>query len=167
MLKTTALIVLLSATLAAQAEKLPKCSTLGVDYADPRDPPLEQQAIVRRLATRPASVAKEGDRAYKPLSPQETAAFNRVAVIDRTKPGPRSNSIEVFRLRGEAAAWQIDLPELHDNASLEWLNEELLFIRAWRGRIVSLDLIFHLGTGKFVYAQEANHGRLTAPCAKR
>lgn len=167
MLRTIALIAMLSAMPAAHAEKLPKCSALGVDYAEPREPPLEQQAVVRKLAARPAAVAKESDREYKPLSPQETAAFNRVVVIDKAKPGPRANSIEVFRLRGDPAAWQIELPELHDNANIEWINDELLFIRAWRGRTVALELIFHLGTGKFVYAREANHGRLTAPCAKR
>ena len=37
-----------------------------------------------------------------------------------------------------------------------WLNERLLFLQAWRGRIVSTDLILDVEAKEFVHRDTAN-----------
>jgi hypothetical protein len=155
---------LCSGAVVAADEQVMPCDSRYVQYSDPQAVPLKNRVVVSRLGKRPPEVQKETDREYKSLSPQRTAAFNRVRVADTMKGGRRDNGIQVFTLNGPAHAWQIDLNDIQDNASIEWLNEDLILIRVWWGRIVSTDLIFQLSTGRFIYAQEANYGLLVQPC---
>jgi hypothetical protein len=45
-----------------------------------------------------------------------------------------------------------------------WLNEKLLFVDVWLGRIVSIDLILNVEQATFIYSEEANYGQLVQPC---
>jgi hypothetical protein len=153
-----------SGAVVAADEPLMSCDDKYVQYSDPQAVPLKNRVVVSRLRKRPSVVQVETDKEYKSLSPQQTAAFNRVRVADTLKSGQRDNGIQVFTLNGPSYAWQIDLNDIQDNASMEWLNEDLILIRVWWGRIVSTDLIFQLSTGRFIYTQEANYGLLVQPC---
>jgi hypothetical protein len=161
-----ALTIAMESSTAAADEQLMSCADRDVTYSNPGAVPLKDRVIVTKLSGRPKSVLNETDRALKASSPQGIAAFNRVRIADTTKSGPRHNSIQLFTVSGPLYAWQIDLRDIRDNASLEWLNEDLIFIRVWWGRIVSTDLIFQLSTGTFIYAQEANYGALIQPCKR-
>lgn len=44
------------------------------------------------------------------------------------------------------------------------MNEKLLFMRVWLGRIVSLDLILDVEKGTLTYSDEANYSDLIQPC---
>lgn len=149
---------------AAQAAPLPACERAGVTYSAPRLVPLHGHVAVARLATRPQRELDDSDPEYKPQSPQGTAAFFRAVTIDPTKDGPRDNVIEVFTTQGPRRAWRLDFRQLQGNVEIQWLSEDLLFLRAWWGRIVSTDLLFEVGTGRFLYAKEASYAALTAPC---
>lgn len=148
-------------------EQFMDCQDVVVRYAEPSLVPLEGHVSIQRLKQRPGQRLNEYGNEYVPDSPQMTAAFNRVVTVSTKKPGPRGNVIEVFSTKGEAVAWQIEAEDLVEDMRLQWLNEDLLFIRAWWGRIVSTDLIFQLSSGRFIYAQEANYGLLVQPCEER
>jgi hypothetical protein len=45
-----------------------------------------------------------------------------------------------------------------------WINDQLLFLNLWLGRIVSIDLILSVETAKFIYSEKANYRLLTQPC---
>jgi hypothetical protein len=149
---------------SAWSEELPSCSALEVRYSAPTVVPLNNRVVVRRAAAKPTRVNAETDREFNPYSPQRTSAFNRVRVPNFTKPGPYETSIEIFTLSGESHAWEIDFSEHKNGVQLLWLNEELLFVRVWWGRILATDLIFQIGSGDFIYAREANYGLLVQPC---
>ena len=146
------------------AEPLLSCDKLVVQYSEPNLVPLDRHVSVRSISGRPAEVPEETDPEFKPRSPHNTAAFIRTRVADTMHPGPYSNSIQVFTTRGAPLSWQIDIVDLKDNVRLRWLNEELLFIQAWWGRLVETDLIFNVGTGKFLYTREAYFGPWVQPC---
>lgn len=149
---------------AHSEENLPSCSDLEVIYSKPTLIPLRNRVVVRRLPRRPTGVREEKDAEFKPRSPQGTSAFNSIRVADTTNPGLYMSSIEVFTLTGKSLAWRIDVIDSMDSIPLQWLNEDLLLLRVWWGRIVSTDLIFQISSGKFIYAKEANYGPLSQPC---
>lgn len=161
-----AAIVILSCLASAHvwSEELPSCSEGEVQYSAPTLIPLGNHVLVRPLPIRPDRVWKESDPQYEPYSPQRTVAFNRVRVADATKGGPYKNSIDIFTVKGRPRAWNIGFNDLIQDVEMRWLNEDLLFMRAWWGRIVSTDLIFEAHSGTFFYAQEANYGALGVPC---
>ncbi len=149
---------------AHSEENLFSCNDLDVLYSKPTLIPLRNHVVVRRLPLRPTGVQKENDAEFKPHSPQDTSAFNRIYVADATKARPYTSSIEIFTLPGKSRAWRIDVIDSIDNVALRWLNEDLLFLRVWWGRILSTDLIFQVSSGAFLKAREANYGLLGEPC---
>ena len=48
-----------------------------------------------------------------------------------------------------------------------WINEKLLALQVWRGRIVSTDLILDVEMAKFISREAANYGVLIQPCGER
>ena len=153
-------------TITAKGETpLIPCSDLSVDYSAPEL--TKDGIVVTKLSKAPTKVIEEADRAFKPHSPQGTAAFNRVHIANTMKAGPWNNTIQIFTVSGPKHAWQIDAHDIRDNVTLQWINDDLLFIQVWWGRIVSTDSIFQISTGTFIYQQEANYGALTQPCEDR
>lgn len=157
-------ILTLAFASAHAAEPLMNCRDQAVQYSEHNALSLEGHVSVRSLPQRPDRVLKERYKDFTPEADQQTVAFNRVVVADTMQPGPYSNVIDVFSTRGPVVAWRIEISEIGDNARLRWINDDLLFIQAWRGRIVSTDLIFEVSSGRFVYAREANYGMLVEPC---
>ncbi|WP_457446844.1 hypothetical protein [Roseateles sp. P5_E4] len=161
-MRHTALALLI---LACNAQAAPRCDAVSVEYSAPRLVPLAGHVSVKRLVARPERELDDSDPEYKPRSPHDTAAFHRLVTIDSTKEGvPRVNSIEIYTLQGPKRAWRLDFAELAQNVEVQWLNEDLLFLRAWWGRIVSTELLFEVSSGRFLYAKEANYGLMIQPC---
>src|SRR5208282_3694002 len=73
---------------------------------------------------------------------------------DFTKNGPFSTTIAVGDRNG--ALWMLTFPR-HGNEAIQsdWLNEKLLFLRVWLGRVVSLDMILDVDSGVLVYSEDA------------
>ncbi|MFN3703023.1 hypothetical protein [Thermomonas sp.] len=157
-------ILIIAATEVCATEPLMDCNDQVVKYDDSHFVPLESRFSVKPLLQRPDRVLRESDPEFTPESPHRTRAFNRVVIADTMKPGPYSNTIDVFSTKGDAVSWRIEIVGLRDNARLKWINEDLLFIQTWWGRIVSTDMLFEVSTGRFVYAKQANYGLLVQPC---
>ncbi len=82
---------------------------------------------------------------------------------DFTKNGPWSTTITVGDHDG--ALWLLTFSQ-HGNEGIQsdWLNEKLLFLRVWLGRLVSLDMILDVDKGVLIYSEDATYGDLTPPC---
>jgi hypothetical protein len=76
---------------------------------------------------------------------------------DYTKPGPWTTTIVV----GTSGNGRPSKLTVVDHASggvhIQWLNEKLLFVQVWWGRIVSTDLILDAEKRSFTYKEMATH----------
>lgn len=156
-----AFLALAAVACAAPAQTLMSCDQALVIYSAPQLIPLKGHVMVKRLAVRPAAPPTEEEGEDRRWSPQRTAAFTRL-----TEPGlngPDTVGLQIFSVKTQAR-WRMDFDRELDSAEVSWINEDLIFVRAWWGRIVATDLIFDVGNGRFLYAKEANYGLLTQPC---
>jgi hypothetical protein len=55
---------------------------------------------------------------------------------------------------------RIEFSELFGLADVKWVNEKLLFLRPWWGRILGTDLIYDVETEKIVYDETVTDGYL-------
>ena len=87
---------------------------------------------------------------------------------DTSKPGPWSTTLYVRGNLARPLAFSI---MIRDHASggvrARWLNEKLLFVQFWRGRIASVDLILDVDSRRFVHQAAANYAVLAEPCDMR
>ena len=72
------------------------------------------------------------------LSPNKAYWYATIAP-DRTKPGPWNAEILIYNERDYLV--RIRLTDIHYCREVEWVNEKLLRIRVWWGRICGTDLI--------------------------
>lgn len=154
---------LMASACSVHADSIQRCDEAVVKYTAPDLIPLKGHVAVRRLPVRPAPPGDADAGEDRRWAPQRTAAFNRV-----TRPGPNGPdtvALEIYSTR-TSARWRIDFDHELDSVEAQWINDELILLRAWWGRIVSTDLIFALDNGRFLYAKEANYGLLTQPCAE-
>jgi hypothetical protein len=105
--------------------------------------------------------------APKESSPQGTKRYI-IQSPDFMKQGPWNTGIYVFGNRAKPIKLKITFLD-HGNGGVraKWLNEKLLFIQVWWGRIVSTDFILDVDTSKWIYAQNANYGNLIMPCDEK
>ena len=100
-------------------------------------------------------------------SPHGTASYI-VREPDMTKPGPWVTIVDVFGNRARPIHLRIRVSDhVSPGVRTRWLNEKLLWLQAWRGRIVSLDAILDIETGRFIYEQDANYNSLIVPCSMK
>lgn len=149
---------------ASAGEPLMRCDQQTVTYSAPSSVPIDQHIRITPVSQNSRAVLAGRDVRSITESPQQTAAFHHAYVADTMKPGPYRNSIEIYSTKGPALAWRIEIDEIRDNVQPRWLNDDLIFMQVWWGRILSTDLIFELSTGRFVYAKEAHYGMLIEPC---
>lgn len=94
-------------------------------------------------------------RADKPglgqLSPNKGYAF----VVDGSRPSAR---VTIYAEKDHVV--DIDFVELAGLSDVRWLNEKLVFMRPWWGRIVATDLIFDVEREKIIYAETLTDGSL-------
>jgi len=83
---------------------------------------------------------------------------------DFMKDGPWTTTMIIGD--GHGAFLQLVFPN-HGNGgvSSEWLNEKLLFLRIWLGRIVSIDMILDVQSRTVIYSESANYVDLIQPCS--
>jgi hypothetical protein len=94
-------------------------------------------------------------RAGKPpaaqLSPNKGYAF----AVEGSRPTAR---VTIYAEKDYVV--DIDFVELSGLGDVRWLNEKLVFMRAWWGRIAATDLIFDVERERFVYAEALTDGSL-------
>lgn len=138
----------------AQAGSL-KCRDVKVTYESYR--PLHSQFGVERISLSPMPNVGEVKK-----TPQQTRWLVQ-SQPDFRKQGPWTTTIMIGDKRG--ASLKLTFPN-HGNQGItsEWLNEKLLFMRLWLGRIVSVDMIFDVEKATLTYSEAANYGQLIQPC---
>ena len=99
------------------------------------------------------------------LSPQGTASYI-VREPDTMRPGPWTTVVDISGNKARPLNLRIRFTDhLSGGVRVSWLNEKLLWLQMWRGRLVSTDAILDVETGVFLYQQDANYGSLVIPCS--
>jgi len=97
-------------------------------------------------------------------TPQGTRWFSET-LPDYRKPGPWNTTIII----GDETGPFLRITA-RDHASggvrNEWLNEKLLFLQVWKGRMVSDDLILDVTSGQFLYSERAGYDGNVESCDK-
>ena len=55
---------------------------------------------------------------------------------------------------------QIDFSNLHGLSDIRWVNEKLLFMRPWWGRIAATDIIYDVEKAQVIFAEALKDGRI-------
>jgi hypothetical protein len=120
-------------------------------FHEPFDQEFESQIVLSRTAV-------SADDVPKKIIPSGNGAYwFGVHYPDRTQSqgDPWNTRIMVYNERGYLV--QLELKRIHYCRDIEWINEKLLKVRVWWGRVVATDLILDVEKEKFVY-QEMVHG---------
>ena len=123
--------------------------------------------FLRRVTLETSPPSKAAAASAPPSSAQFSPQGTRwLALVgpDFTRPGPWHSTIHL----GEAGH---SLPFLslhfHDHSSggvkAMWLNEKLVFVRAWWGRVVSTDGVFDVQSQQWLYREDADYVAFTVP----
>jgi hypothetical protein len=87
---------------------------------------------------------------------------------DYARPGPWNT---VLAVHGNPSGAELLRATFRDHASYgvraTWLNEKLLFVQVWWGRIASSDLVIDVERGALLYAQDADLAAFLGPCEER
>jgi hypothetical protein len=138
-----------------------------VSYASPDAVPLKERIIITKVTEQPVS-APAGDEETGKRSPQGTARLIFLDQPDFMKKGPWSTKARIVGNKAHPLNLAIEFRD-HANQAVyaDWLNEKLLFLRVWRGRLVSTDLILNVDTGEPIYVEEASYHNLVMPCDEK
>ncbi len=100
-------------------------------------------------------------------SPQGTKSFLK-RQPDYMKKGPWNTDLYIFGNKAIPIQLKVTFSE-HGSGGIrsEWINEKLLSISAWWGRIVSTDMILDVESGEFVYIEDASYGNIIIPCSEK
>jgi hypothetical protein len=113
------------------------------------------------------SRASAGTHRNLQRSSQGTASYV-LREPDTTKPGPWTTIVDVFGNKARPVHLRIRFTDhLSRGVRARWLNEQLLWLQVWRGRIASTDMILNVDTGQFIYEQDANYNSLIVPCSMK
>ena len=121
--------------------------------------------VIERLPALSGPASGAGDERH--LSPHGTASYI-LREPDTSKPGPWSTGIEIHGNQARPISMRLRTAEhISGGVRVRWLNEKLLWLQVWRGRVVSSDLILDIDTRRVIYEQEANYNALIVPCSMR
>ncbi len=132
---------------------LPKCGEARVQYT-PFDENYSQKIILREVHDSGPS-EPEGNREY---SPQRTAWVSPTSP-EYSRPGPWNTTVTIAVPAGSKALQLAFHDHASGCASVQWLDEELLFGRVWWGRVYSTDFILDVEKEQFIYKQMAHYGK--------
>jgi len=87
---------------------------------------------------------------------------------DYTRPGPWTT---VLAVSGNPTGGELLRATFRDHGSggvrTTWLNERLLFVQVWWGRIASSDLVIDVERGALLVAEDADLAAFLGPCESR
>ena len=140
---------------------LPPCLPRAVEYEAPF-------SVVPRDHFRIEAVVDSSARggAETLPSPRGDALLTYLVKPDNSKPGPRDTVVEITRKHDPKLHWRIEAVDALDVPIFIWVNEELLRVEVWWGRIRSTDMIFRITDGVLIYARDAEYAYDTEPCAR-
>jgi hypothetical protein len=97
-------------------------------------------------------------------SPQETRWFMEIDPDYTTTSSPWTTTIYVQAGSARERLLKATFVDHGNTFTAQWINEKLLFVQVWWGRIASSDLILDIEHGKFIYDELAHYGELGQPC---
>lgn len=141
----------------------PVCEDQAVHYAS-RGELWRDRIVIERPSLLPRPPLDGGDRRRSPHGTRWLVAVEP----DFTRPGPWNTTMAVF---GNPSGAEMLRATFADHGSggvrTTWLNEKLLFVQVWWGRIATSDLVLDIERGVPLYAEDADYGELIAPCDPR
>jgi hypothetical protein len=141
----------------------PACEDRLVAYA-----PLGEHARARITLERPPPAATAPVEAGERRESPQGTRWLFAAEPDTTRPGPWTT---VLSVRGYPTGAELLRITLRDHGGYgvrtAWLNEKLLFVQAWWGRIASSDLVIDVERGVLLTGEDADLAALLGPCEPR
>ncbi len=164
-LALTALLALLAAPPAPTPFPVnsPVCEDRLVSYA-----PLGEHARARiSIARQSAAPRPPAGAGSRQPSPQGTRWLIAVEP-DFTRPGPWVTTLVIGGNPTGVEMLRVTITD-HGSGGVRptWLNERLLFVQAWWGRIASSDLVLDVERGAPLYAEDADLAAFLGPCEPR
>ena len=111
--------------------------------------------------SRPTPASTSGKRV---TSPQGTAWFVESDPDYMSTKSPWTTVLHVGGLGHAEVFLQASFKDHGNTFSASWINEKLIFIQVWWGRIASSDMILDISSHKFIYNEFAHYGELIHPC---
>jgi len=147
------LVLLLSTgSVVAQAQDQP-CKLGKVHYSVPT----EQVAKSISLSS---ATADDGAPLKRDASPEGTRWMIRVEP-DYTKPGPWNTTLIIGDRSTGKPFLKAEFRDHGNTFGAQWLNENLIWIQVWWGRIASSDLILDVSKKQLIYNRVAHYGEVT------
>jgi hypothetical protein len=138
-----------------------------VRYESPTEGHLKENIVIKKMTDKfisPSAISKETEK----ISPQGTARLIFTEQPDFTKAGVWNTKARII---GNAAHPLNLMLEFRDHANqyvyAVWLNEKLIFLRVWWGRLVSTDLLLNVESGEPLYIEQAEYHDLVIPCEEK
>ncbi len=97
-----------------------------------------------RITTRKAEKPKAGQ-----LSPNKGYLF----AVENDRPSGR---VTIYAEKDHLV--EIHFTELFGLTNVQWVNEKLIFMRAWWGRIAATDILFDVESEKVIYSEPLTDG---------
>ena len=133
----------------------------GVSYSQPSRESLER-LTVRRIAIDDSAAARIATltRTNSPWGSRWVAC----EPADTMRDGPWTTRLYIFAENDRDHCVEIEARD-HANygVSYEWLNDRLLFVRCWWGRIVSTDFVLDTETARIICIQDSDYSKITLP----
>jgi len=84
---------------------------------------------------------------------------------DLSKPGPWTSTVLIGGIGFNNRLLKLSfIDHASGGVHAQWLNEKLLFVEVWWGRIASTDLIVDVNKKNFLYEEMADYGEMIRPC---
>ena len=93
----------------------------------------------------------------KVFSPNK-AYWYSVTEPDTMKPGPYKLRIDIYNEREYLV--RLDMLNIYGNFKphVKWINEKLLYVQVWWGRVKGVDLIFDVENEQVIHKENINYG---------
>ena len=152
------------AALAGQIESQTAETTIACDEREVRYKPFDSSYSNKVTLSEIEDSSDLHVEKTKKQSPQGTRYF-LLQNPDFSRPGPWRTTVLIGGVGLNKRPLKISLID-HANggAQVHWLNEKLLFVEVWWGRIVSSDLILDVNSRAFLYKEMAEYGDVIQPC---
>jgi hypothetical protein len=160
-------VALYSLALVQAQENTPSddCSDLDViNYTSPAAVRVKDRIVIKKMTDK-FSPPQSADEEAEKRSPQGTSRLIFLDQPNFMKNGPWHTKARIIGNKAHTVNLLIEVRD-HANQSVhaDWLNEKLLFMRVWWGRLVSTDLILNVETGEPIYMEEASYHNTIIPC---
>jgi hypothetical protein len=115
--------------------------------------PFDESRADRIIIKRVSKKESEGDKIYSPNG----AYWFSVIEPNFTNTAIRDVQINIYNERDYIIS--LELLEInHYQIETRWINEKLIYIDAWWGRVLGVNLIFDVELEKIIYKENVNDG---------